>query len=157
MNKNSLSSDSRTIETNSFSIKENLLLWENTMIPLNNVSMISSADLSVPAFPIWSIGIIVVGLILFEFTKFISILVILAGALWITYWYNRVSQLKKQKRLSILLNSGNTFSLIFYNKEFLSEVISVLSNILTSPEPKANVTFNIKDNTFNDGSGIINH
>lgn len=158
MNNISLFSGStNTIETDYFSIKGNLFLCGNTLIPLNNISMISSKNLNVPVFPSWSAGLILIGLIFFGFSKLISVLAILAGAFWIFYWYNRVSQIKKQRKLNIKLNSGDSFSLIFYDKEFLNKVISVLTEILISPKSEKNITFNIKENTFNDHSGIINH
>lgn len=148
-------SKNRTIETATFSIKGNLFFWQNTLIPINNISMISITALQKPSFPLYILFILLGGLGILSFSILIGVLLLALGALLLYVWIKKVKELNEQMNLNILLNSGYTFSILFKNKDFLLEVHKVLTNILTSPEPNANITFDIKNNTFHDKSSMF--
>ena len=145
----------RTIETPTFSIKGNLLFWGNTLIPINNISLISITSFEVPQFPKYALILLVVGCGSLFFNILLGLLLIAMGIGWGYLWFKKVRELDKQKNLNLLLNSGNTITIVFTNKDFLMEVHKILINVFSSPEPNYNITFDIKNNTFHDNSGVF--
>lgn len=145
----------RTIETPTLSVKGNLLFWNNTLIQINNISMITITNLEKLPFPLQAILILVVGFIILFASAPIGLIIIAIGGGWVFLWVNKNSELDTQMHLNILLNSGNWFTILFENKDFLSEVHTILINILSSSEPNYNITFDIKNNTFHDDSGVF--
>lgn len=156
--KNNLSK-SREINTDTLKIHGNCMEFLDTIIQLSNISLISTNSIIPTKFPTWCIGAIAVGLIcLFLKITLISVigLGLLALGAWTIYlWYQRVQQEKEIKKLVIATNSGQTFSILFYNGNFLERVIDVLKEIIANPGHLSDVNFNIKDNTFTQGAAIF--
>lgn len=94
------------------------------------------------------------GAIIIGSNKVIGISLILLGGIWIAWWYKQNQQRKEYKMLNFLLNSGDKFSLVFYDQEFLKKVTTVLRDILAENRKDAKVTFNIKDSQFVNSSVI---
>lgn len=120
-----------SIETKQLLIRGNIMSWDNTMIQLSNVSCLSTAVLEEIPFPKYAILLILAGIILFKFNVLVSLLVIAAGGGWIYTWYNTNRKRSLQTVLSINLNSGLNFRLLFGNRGFLDDVLKVLSKIIT--------------------------
>lgn len=120
-----------SIETKQLLIRGNIMSWDNTMIQLSNVSCLSTAVLEEIPFPKYAILLILAGIILFKFNVLVSFLVIAAGCGWIYTWYNTNRKRSLQTVLSINLNSGLNFRLLFGNRGFLDDVLKVLSKIIT--------------------------
>lgn len=146
--------DSKTIETELLKVRGDLIIWQNTMIQISNIAMISTDDILGKPFPIWSAIILFLGAIIIGSNKVIGISLILLGGIWIAWWYKQNQQRKEYKMLNFLLNSGDKFSLVFYDQDFLKKVTTVLRDILAENRKDAKVTFNIKDSQFVNSSVI---
>lgn len=136
----------KVIETGNLTIKGHLLKWDDVIIQIRNISMITTSDMQTPAFPFAAILMVLFGLFLLtnEDTgiKVLGTVFIVIGAIVLYVWYNKVQTLKERKHLNIMLNSGFTYSIVFYKKEFLNEVMQVFSNILEETS-EGNVNYNI--------------
>ena len=106
-------------------------------------------------FPILSIVLGLAGLCIIESSILIALLLVIVSALWIYGWYKDTERLNKIKKLNIVLNSGGTYTLVFYDKVFLEQVVSILKEILSTSDKNSNITFNIKNNTFEGSSSVI--
>ncbi len=147
----------KTIDTDFLKIKGNLVSWRDTIIQISNITMISTTDLTLLAFPLWSIVIIIVGIFGFELSTFFGFIAILMGIISIIIWSSKNQDLKSKKKLNFMLNSGQIFSLIFNDRYFLEKVVTVLTEVLEADIHDSNITFNIKNNTFHEDSSIINN
>lgn len=149
-------SNTKAIETDFLKVKGNLISWQNTMIQISSISMISTAEVAKNPFPILSIVLFIVGILC---VKFISALAGLAGIaasiIWIIAWNSKRQKLSELKKLNIMLNSGSVYTIIFNSRDFLDKVIGVLSDILADPDRNDNIIFNIRDNTFQQDSSVI--
>ena len=85
----------------------------------------------------------------------IGLIVAAVGGFAIYSWYQQVEREKKLKKLLIITNSGQIFSILFENGKFLDTVICVLKEIIANPGHLSDVNFNIKGNTFTQGAAIF--
>lgn len=145
----------KTIETDILNVRGNLISWKDTFIQISSISMISTTDVDKNSFPILSIVMGLIGLFVMKTSVLIGLLLLAFCGLWIYKWYSDTERLKKLKKLNIILNSGGTYTLVFNDKLFLDQVISILENILSTSDKNSNITFNIKDNTFEGNSSVI--
>ena len=141
-----------TINTDILKVKGDLICWENTMIQISNISMITTTDVAGLPFPVLSIFIIIAGFLFASESIMIAVVCWIISIAWIMFWYNQCQKRSQIKKLNFVLNSGGTYTLVFNDKNFLNEVSSVLMKILANKDRKANITFNIKNNTFRDDS-----
>lgn len=153
------SSKNREISTDSLKIHGNCMEFENTIIQLSSISLVSNNSIVPTKFPNWSIAAIIVGLLLLTTkstpTVLLGLLVIAASGFVIYSWYRRVEREKEIKKLVIITNSGQMFSILFLNGEFLETVINVLKEIIANPGHLSDVNFNIKGNTFTRGAALF--
>lgn len=147
----------KSIDTPFLRIRENCLEMKNTTIQLSNISLFSTADITPEKFPIFSIILILVGIILLEDLTIPGLILIILGGIWIYFWYSSVQKTKEMKRLTIITNSGNVFPIIFENQAFLSEVVTIMTDIIRDPAHTRNITINVKECTFSDDSSVINN
>lgn len=156
--KNDLSK-SREIDTESLKIHGNCMEFENTIIQLSSISLISNNSIVPTKFPTWSIAAVIFGLLLLTLKSgpmiLLGLVVVAVGAFAIYSWYQQVEREKRIKKLVISTNSGQTFSILFYNGEFLETVIRVLKEIIANPGHLSDVNFNIKGNTFTQGAAVF--
>ncbi len=153
------SSKNREISTDSLKIHGNCMEFENTIIQLSSISLVSNNSIVPTKFPNWSIVAVLVGLLLLA-TKsgpmiLIGLIVAAVGGFAIYSWYQQVEREKKLKKLLIITNSGQIFSILFENGKFLDTVICVLKEIIANPGHLSDVNFNIKGNTFTQGAAIF--
>lgn len=119
----------KRIETPTLMVDGNLMIWENMMIQLTNVSCASEAPLEKMSFPKWSILVIVLGFWFCESNILICLLLIGVGIGWIVAW-DRVNKEREQKQvLSIVMNSGDCYCFVFNNKKFLHRVMLTFKEI----------------------------
>lgn len=149
----------REIETEFLKIHGNCMEFRNTIIQLSNVSLISSEEIASPKFPTWTILAIIAGLAMFAFSStmmtVLGIAVIAYAGIIIYQWHSRTEETKEIKKLLIMTNSGNRFTIVFNNRAFLEHVIQVLTEVIANPDHTSDVTINIKDNTFSDSASAI--
>lgn len=162
MNTDILKSDAsknREINTDTLKIHGNCMEFLDTVIQLSNISLISTNSIVPTSFPMWSIALIAAGLICLLLKAapivVLGLFLIVGGGYVICLWYRRVQDEKELKKLVIATNSGQTFSILFYNGEFLETVIQVLKEIIANPGHLSDVNFNIKGNTFTQSSAIF--
>ena len=83
------------------------------------------------------------------------LLLIVGGGCAIYMWYQRAEQEKQIKKLVIATNSGQTFSILFNQGQFLDKVIAALKEIIAHPGHHSVIIINIKDNTIAPGGSVI--
>lgn len=148
-------SSKKTIETDILNVRGNLISWKDTFVQISNISMISTTDVDKNSFPLLAIVMGLIGLFFIKISILAGLLLLAFSGLWIYKWYNETERLNKLKKLNIVLNSGGTYTLIFNDKHFLNQVVSILENILSTSDKSSNITFNIKNNTFEGNSSVI--
>lgn len=151
-------SKERTVETEDILVRGNLLKWEGVMIQISNISLITTADMNTPPFPIWAAIVTFIGFFLLSEVIWVpALLLTLVGFFVIYKWYKKCEIAKKHKYLNILLNSGYTYSILFYNSPFLEQVFSVISNILEEGVSSGtNYHIDISNCTIADNSSVVN-
>ena len=102
------------------------MTWQGTMIQLANVSYITSTSQALMDFPLWAVGLLILGVVLAKLSGLIALLLIAAGVVWIYYWYQENEKRKKSIILTIIMNSGNKLQFLFNDKVFLNKVMDVL-------------------------------
>lgn len=140
-------------------IHGNCMKFENTIIQLSSISLVSSNSIVPTKFPSGSIAAIVVGLLLLTTkstpTVLVGLIAIAVSDFVIYSWYRRVEREKEIKKLVIITNSGQMFSILFLNGEFLETAINVLKEFIANPGHLSAVNFNIKGNTFTRGAALF--
>ena len=144
-----------TIQTDYLKIYGNVLEFKDTTLQLSNISLLSTTDIAPARFPGWSVVLILLGAWRLPRNIVLSLLVIAAGAAWIYFWYGRAQKVKQLKRLIIITNSGNTFSIVFNDQTFLNEVVNVLNGIIANPAAHGDVTINVKDNILQGNASVV--
>lgn len=122
----------KTIDTPSLLIKKNIMAWDNTMIQLSNISYVSASDVASLRFPIWALLMVLAGLFLLKSSAGLGIVLIIAGAVWLFYWYQENEKRKNCAILTIRMNSGNNLYFTFSDRTFLTKVMNVLSYIIVN-------------------------
>lgn len=151
-----LENKSIDIDTGFLKIRGNCLEMKNTTIQLSNISLFSTADLVPNKFPLLSVGLILLGLLLLEESIVVFALILLIiGAILLYFWYSSVKEIKKMRRLTIVTNSGKAFSVVFKDKTFLADVISVLTDIIRDPSHVRDITVNISECKFEGSSSVV--
>lgn len=137
---NSLDSNqkSKKIETPNFSIKGNLLRWEDVVIQISNISLISSSKFQKTPFSKWNILFLLAGIVLLPIIAYLGLLCLAVGAFLIWTWYTEKERTKNFKYLNIQLNSGRVFSLLFEDKTFLVEVLNLFATIFEDDDAAKN-------------------
>lgn len=137
-----------TIETPSVYIRKNIMIWDNNMIQLSNISCISASGVDDLPFPVWVAVIILVGLVMFAASAFAAIVLIAIGGYFAYEWYTNNKKRKKEAILTIRMNSGSNFFFLFNDKNFLHKVLNVLENIIVNGNVSGSIEINIKDSNI---------
>lgn len=143
------------IDTDFIKVKGNAIIIGETTMAINNISMISTSNLSKTAFPWWSLIFVLFAAVFSSFNVLVSIICFAIFGIIAFCWYKNELRRKEMKKLNITLNCGRVYRITFYNQNFLEKVVDVLTDILSNPERKQNITINIRDNTFNDHSSAL--
>ena len=127
-------------------IQGNIMAWQDNMIQLSNISFVSASEVSAMPFPMYSWIVFLSGIILLYFTLSLGILVLALFAASIACWYMLNEEYRKGLILTILLDSGNSFQLVFQNREFVQEVLKLLAEILADGDiHNRSIVINIED------------
>ncbi|MEN6419022.1 MAG: hypothetical protein ABFC73_08900 [Clostridiaceae bacterium] len=153
---------SSTINTDYMTIEGNMIKWSDTIIQISNISIISTANVASRPFPFLSALLGICGLIMIIISQNsygflddfsgLGIFMILAMGVWIFAWYVNKKNREGLQKLNILTNAGLTYTIIFNDKKFLTQVMKRFAEILSVPNNKESFTINIKDNVFRDGA-----
>lgn len=150
-----LGSNANQVETDVLYIQDNSIRWSDTIIQISNIAMVSTSSIGSKPFPLFSILVSVIGIVVANFALFPGFLIMCAAAAWIVYWYMQSEKEKKMKMLKISLNSGVTYSIIFNDKKFLTEVLKKMADLISKPTSQRNYTINVKDSTFSGDSSVV--
>lgn len=151
---NRFSLGEKVIETPALRIRKNIMMWEDTMIQLSNVSYVSASNIATTAFPVWAAVMILAGLLLISQSAVVALVLIALGGLWIYLWYQENEKRKQGAILTIHMNSGHTFQFAFKNKTFLLDVLKVLENIIVDGTDKQ-VSININNSTISGNARVL--
>lgn len=66
MKQNQFTFSEKNIETPYLFIKKNIMTWNNTMIQLSNISLLTAADINLLPFPFLAVLLVLGGFVLFE-------------------------------------------------------------------------------------------
>ena len=66
-------SSKKVIDTPMLSVKDNLFTWNDTIVQIPNISMISASPIERGAVPIWALIVIALGLLGFKSSVLIAI------------------------------------------------------------------------------------
>ena len=80
---------------------------------------------------------------------------LIAAGAWIAYWAIQNDKESNKAILSISLNSGITYNILFNDKKFLSQVLKQLATLISKPFSSRSLTINVKDSTFGENSSVV--
>lgn len=150
MKQNQFTFSEKNIETPYLFIKKNIMTWNNTMIQLSNISLLTAADINLLPFPFLAVLLILGGFVLFESSVALAILLLILAGIWFYFWYKENEKRKEGAILTIRMNSGHNLHFSFEDKAFLLKVVGVLENIIIDGGYNSQTTIDIK------GCNIIN-
>ena len=110
-------------------IRGNIMTWEDNMVQLSSISFVSSSEVSTVPFPMYSLIVFLIGIILLYFIPSIGTLILVLFAAGIVCWYMLNEEHRKGLILTILLDSGHSIQLVFQNREHVQQVLKVLQEI----------------------------
>lgn len=113
----------KNIETPYLFIKKNIMTWNNTMIQLSNISLLTAADIDLLPFPILALLMILGGFVLFKSSAAFAILLFVLASVWFYFWYRENEKRKEGAILTIRMNSGHNLHFSFEDKAFLLKVV----------------------------------
>lgn len=147
----------KNIITPQLMIAGNIMAWKDSVLQLSNVSSVSTVPLELMPFPTWVLLVFLAGIGAFV-TSWLAAVVFIAVAIGIIYyWYQKNENLKMQRNLIILMNSGITFSFLFNDQKFLNQVFGVLSSIIAEGgKEDRHVKININNSTISGNAKILN-
>lgn len=151
---NRFSLGEKVIETPSLRIRKNIMMWEDTMIQLSNVSYVSASNIAATVFPVWAAIMILAGLLFISRSAAVALVLIALGGLWIYLWYRENEKKRQGAILTIRMNSGHIFQFIFKNKDFLLDVLHVLENIIVDGTD-SQVSINISNSTISGNARVL--
>lgn len=138
-------------------IQGNIMAWEDNMVKLSNISLVSASDISAMPFPMYSLIVFLIGLVLLYFMPSIGILVLVLFATGIVCWYVLNEEHRKGLILTILLDSGHSIQLVFQNREHVQQVLKILQEILADGNiHNRSILINIEDCTIEEKENVLN-
>ncbi len=148
-----------TIKVESLNITHNIMMWDQTMIQISNVSTITTKPRNpVSGYPVAAI-LFFLGLLLtqFYFTKVFGFILIAAGigiALWC---FAENAKRQEQTILTIQMNSGANHYFMVENKNTLNPLLKVLAKIIADGGVGSrSVSIKMKDCTIQDNAQLFN-
>lgn len=147
----------KVIETDELQVRGHLLRWKDVVIQISNISQISVGNYPIQKFPLWTVAVILAGLLILQFNILIGLFAALFGAGIIWDWYQQWQSTKDYKFLHLRLNSGTVFSFVFEQEDFLRKVLDVFANIFEDVDKNINtsMTIDIKNCTVTGNGKII--
>lgn len=155
MKKDQLSLGEKVIETPSLLIKKNIMVWDNTMIQLSNISYVSAANVAATTFPIWAALLVLLSFFMFGKSTLLALVLLAVGGIWIYSWYQENEKRKQEAILTIRMNSGHSLCFAFEKKAFLYDVLTVLERIIIDGG-EHQVDINVENCTFSGDAEILN-
>ena len=141
----------KKVETDFLIIEDNVMRWANTIIQISSIAFITTVKLKVSPIHFLSLAVLAYGIISKINYDEYALAFIIIGVLWIG-----LAAGEKQKAiLSISLNSGLTYNIMFYEKKFLRDVMKQLAALISKPYAQHSLVINIKDSTFGGSASVV--
>ena len=146
------------IEGGKMTIKGNIMILDQLIVQLSNVSCITSQGLRRIPFPFASLIIVLIGIILMSREQMWGIAVIAAGVAWIIVWYKKNNERLLHTYLNIIMNSGDNIRILFTSKIFLENVLTVLGKIIQNGGvgDQQFISINVSGNNFEGNADLLN-
>ena len=145
----------KSVETDVLIVEDNIIRWSNTMIQISNISLISTVKTRGKMFPFLSLLLLGVGIYMLNDYNSLGWVFLIAAGAWIAYWAIQNDKESNKAILSISLNSGITYNILFNDKKFLSQVLKQLATLISKPFSSRSLTINVKDSTFGENSSVV--
>lgn len=137
-------------------IRGNIMVWEDNMVQLSSISFVSSSEVSAVPFPMYSLIVFLIGIILLYFTLSIGTLLLILFAAGIVCWYMLNEEHRKGLILTILLDSGHSIQFVFQNREHVQQVLKILQEILADGNiHDRSILINIEDCTIEEKESVL--
>lgn len=147
----------KTIDTPQLLITGNIMVWKDSMLQLSNISSVSAVALQPVPFPLWTLLVFLLGLFMFSVKVILAIAMIIIAVFFIFLWAKNNSDISKQKKLIIRMNSGTVCSFLFNDKKFLDQVFNVLGAIISEAgKEERNIKIDINNSTISGNAKILN-
>ncbi len=147
----------KSIKTSELIIEGNIMRWEGTMVQLSNISCISIQPLQLLGFPKYSLILLIIGVCLLKYYVLLGILLMVGGGAWIYAWNEMNVKRKSDTILTLNLNSGENLRFIFYKKDFLEDVLTVLEYIIINGGVgEKNISIDISGCNISGNASILN-
>lgn len=152
--------ESETLETSSLTIKGHLMKWNNYLVQISNISLVSSGEKEPPSFPKWILWPTLIGIIFLAYSMkgsggryggsevsggiiAFAILLLAIALIDVVVWLNKLWTCQDEKYLHIHMNSGSTYSILFKDKEFLEKKVLPMFSKIFENGAKDNMSFYI--------------
>ena len=147
----------KSIKTSELIIEGNIMRWEGTMVQLSNISCISIQPLQLLGFPKYSLILLIIGVCLLKYYVLLGILLMVGGGAWLYAWNEMNVKRKSDTILTLNLNSGENLRFIFYKKDFLEDVLTVLEYIIINGGVgEKNISIDISGCNISGNASILN-
>ena len=145
----------RSVETDVLIVEDNIMRWANTIIQISNISLISTVKTRGKMFPFLALLPLGAGIYMLIDYNPLGWAFIVGAGVWIIYWAIQSDKESNKAILSISLNSGITYNILFNDKKFLNQVLKQLATLVSKPFSTRSLTINVKDSTFGGNSSVI--
>lgn len=142
----------KVIDTPELSVKDNLFIWNDTIVQIPNISLISASPMERSPFPGWTVIAIALGIYAFKLSGLLAGFLIAAG-LGRLYYYNKRMQ---EAIMTVQLNSGASLYIKFKDKKFLSRVTTALKYAISSGKG-AKLTVNMQSCTISGNAQVLSN
>lgn len=151
-------SSMKEIKTEYLTIQGNCLEMPGICVQLSNISLFTTSPVESVGLRVLIVSIILViaGIVIGQDFSLIGTVAFLAGISLGLFWLIDWQKARDSERLTIVTNSGITYSVVFEDKEFLKKVVTTITEIVREPQYSGKTIFNIKDNVIY-GSSIGNN
>lgn len=122
------------IETKELKIMDNVFIYNETIIPLSNMSRISLTDAPTQEFKLSYFAAVLLGLCSFFTGNGLAILVgcmLMVWGIWEIYKVDRYNN-DRGEYLVLCLNSGEKIFLLYKDHKFATQVMQVIINCINS-------------------------
>lgn len=146
------------IEGGKMTIKGNIMILDELIVQLSNVSCMTTQGVGRTQFPFASLIIVLIGIILMSMEHMWGIAAIVAGVVWIIVWYQKNNERLSHTYLNIIMNSGDNIRILFTSKKFLENVLAVLGKIIQSGGvgDQQFISINVSGNKFEGNADLLN-
>lgn len=133
------------VETDLLVIKNNVLRFDRISIQLSNISRVYTGEIK-PNLSLPMVAVFIVSLLLLKNWPLVGFIGLVVSGLHFYNFYQ--AYVNKKQYLTLSLNSGQYYSILFEDKEFIEKARSAIENAFNK---NTNATINIAENKIING------